>query len=156
MSPAEKTKAATAKDAKAAKNAAKPKNDAKAKKEPKPKKAAVAREKKSKTNAQPELKSPYNATRLATVLLAPVVSEKGTHIADRYEQVIFKVMPNATKPEVKAAVEAMFKVQVESVQIVNVAGKEKRFGRYIGRRRSWKKAYVCLAPGQEINFGAEA
>ena len=97
----------------------------------------------------------YNPERLATVLLAPVVSEKGTHIADKYEQVIFKVMPDATKPEVKAAVEAMFKVQVESVQIVNVGGKVKRFGRFTGRRRSWKKAYVCLAPGQEINFGAE-
>ena len=98
----------------------------------------------------------YNAERLATVLLAPVVSEKGTHIADKHEQAIFKVMPDATKPEIKAAVEAMFKVQVESVQIVNVAGKVKRFGRFVGRRRSWKKAYVCLAPGQEINFGGEA
>ena len=97
----------------------------------------------------------YNPERLATVLLAPVVSEKGTHIADKYEQAIFKVLPDATKPEVKAAVEAMFKVQVESVQIVNVTGKVKRFGRFTGRRRSWKKAYVCLAPGQEINFGTE-
>ncbi|HVN34957.1 MAG TPA: 50S ribosomal protein L23 [Casimicrobiaceae bacterium] len=98
----------------------------------------------------------YNPERLATVLLAPVVSEKGTHIADKYEQAIFKVAPDATKPEIKAAVEAMFKVQVESVQIVNVTGKTKRFGRFVGQRRSWKKAYVCLAPGQEINFGAEA
>ena len=98
----------------------------------------------------------YNPERLATILLAPVVSEKGTHIADKYEQAIFKVLADATKPEVKAAVEAMFKVQVESVQIVNVTGKVKRFGRFVGRRRSWKKAYVCLAPGQEINFGAEA
>ena len=98
----------------------------------------------------------HNPERLATVLLAPVVSEKGTHIADKYEQAIFKVMPDATKPEVKAAVEAMFKVRVESVQIVNVTGKVKRFGRFVGRRRSWKKAYVCLAPGQEINFGAES
>ena len=97
----------------------------------------------------------YNSERLATVLLAPVVSEKGTHIADKHEQAIFKVLADATKPEVKAAVEAMFKVQVESVQIVNVTGKVKRFGRFTGRRRSWKKAYVCLAPGQEINFGAE-
>ena len=97
----------------------------------------------------------YSAERLAVVLLAPVVSEKGTHIADRYEQVIFKVAPDATKPEVKAAVEAMFKVQVESVQIANVGGKVKRFGRFTGRRRSWKKAYVCLMPGQEINFAAE-
>ena len=98
----------------------------------------------------------FSSERLSVVLLAPVVSEKGTHIADKYEQVIFKVMPDATKPEVKAAVEAMFKVQVESVQIVNVTGKVKRFGRFVGRRRSWKKAYVCLKPGQEINFAAEA
>ena len=62
------------------------------------------------------------------MLLAPVVSEKGTYIADKHSQVIFKVMPNATKPEVKAAVEAMFKVEVDSVQIANVGGKEKRFG----------------------------
>ena len=97
----------------------------------------------------------YSAERLALVLLAPVVSEKGTFIADKHEQVIFKVLPDATKPEVKAAVEAMFKVQVDSVQIANVGGKVKRFGRFTGRRRNWKKAYVCLKPGQEINFAAE-
>jgi len=98
----------------------------------------------------------YNPERLMTVLLAPVVSEKGTFIADKYEQVIFRVAPNATKPEVKAAVELMFKVGVESVQIANVKGKKKRFGTHLGRRRNWKKAYVCLKPGQEINFAAEA
>ncbi|MEO8537365.1 MAG: 50S ribosomal protein L23 [Betaproteobacteria bacterium] len=98
----------------------------------------------------------YNPERLMTVLLAPVVSEKGTFIADKYEQVIFRVMQNATKPEVKAAVELMFKVEVESVQIANVKGKQKRFGTHFGRRRSWKKAYVCLGAGQEINFAAEA
>ena len=98
----------------------------------------------------------YSNERLMTVLLAPVVSEKGTFIADKYEQVIFRVMQNATKPEVKAAVEMMFKVEVESVQIANVKGKKKRFGTHIGRRRNWKKAYVSLKPGQEINFAAEA
>jgi large subunit ribosomal protein L23 len=98
----------------------------------------------------------YNTERLMTLLLAPVVSEKGTFIADKHEQVIFRVAPSATKPEVKAAVELMFKVQVESVQISNVKGKEKRFGRFIGRRSNWKKAYVSLKPGQEINFAAEA
>ena len=98
----------------------------------------------------------YNAERLMTVLLAPVVSEKGTYIADKHSQVIFKVMPDATKPEIKAAVELMFKVQVDSVQVAIVKGKEKRFGRFVGRRRGWKKAYVCLKPGQEINFAAEA
>ena len=98
----------------------------------------------------------YSPERLAVVLLAPVVSEKATFIADKHEQVIFRVMPNATKPEIKAAVELMFKVQVESVQVANVKGKEKRFGQFNGRRRNWKKAYVCLKPGQEINFAAEA
>jgi large subunit ribosomal protein L23 len=98
----------------------------------------------------------YHNERLMTVLLAPVVSEKGTFIADKYEQVVFRVMQNATKPEVKAAVEMMFKVQVESVQIANVKGKKKRFGTHMGRRRNWKKAYVSLKPGQEINFAAEA
>jgi len=98
----------------------------------------------------------YNSERLATVLLAPVVSEKGTFIADKHEQVIFRVVQDATKPEIKAAVEAMFKVQVESVQVVNVGGKQKRFGKFTGRRRNWKKAYVCLKPGQEINFAAES
>ena len=103
----------------------------------------------------------YNSERLMTVLLAPVVSEKGTYIADKHQQVIFRVMPNATKPEVKAAVELMFgkkdkPIEVMSVQIVNVKGKKKRFGQFTGRRRDWKKAYVCLKPGQEINFAAEA
>ena len=94
----------------------------------------------------------YNAERLMTVLLAPVVSEKGTFIADKHNQVVFRVMQNATKPEVKAAVELMFKVEVESVKVANVKGKEKRFGRFLGRRNHWKKAYVCLKAGQEINF----
>lgn len=92
--------------------------------------------------------------RLMQVLLAPVVSEKSTFVADKNEQVIFRVAQDATKPEIKAAVELLFKVQVKSVQVANVKGKEKRFGRFIGRRRHWKKAYVCLKPGQEINFAA--
>ena len=93
-----------------------------------------------------------NQQRLMQVLLAPQVSEKATYVADRDEQVIFRVAPDATKPEVKAAVELLFKVSVESVQIANVKGKKKRFGRYMGSRKDWKKAYVCLKPGQEINF----
>jgi large subunit ribosomal protein L23 len=98
----------------------------------------------------------FSNERLMTVLLAPVVSEKATFIADKHEQVIFRVAPSATKPEVKAAVEMMFKVQVESVQMLNVKGKKKRFGQFNGKRRDWKKAYVSLMPGQEINFAAEA
>ncbi|HVE49039.1 MAG TPA: 50S ribosomal protein L23 [Casimicrobiaceae bacterium] len=93
---------------------------------------------------------------MMTVLLAPVISEKATYIADKHEQVIFRVAPDATKPEVKAAVELMFKVDVDRVQISNVHGKEKRFGRNMGKRRNWKKAYVCLKAGQEINFAQEA
>jgi large subunit ribosomal protein L23 len=67
---------------------------------------------------------------------------------------VFRVLPDATKPEIKAAVEFMFKVVVDSVQVANVKGKEKRSGRFVGRRNNWKKAYVCLASGQEINFAA--
>lgn len=90
--------------------------------------------------------------RLMQVILAPVVSEKSTFVADKRDQVIFRVTKDATKPEIKAAIELMFKVQVDSVQVANVKGKEKRFGRFMGRRNHWKKAYVCLKPGQEINF----
>jgi large subunit ribosomal protein L23 len=94
--------------------------------------------------------------RLMQVLLAPVISEKSTYVADKHNQVIFRVASSATKPEVKAAIELMFKVQVDSVQIVNVRGKGKRFGQHMGRRRHWKKAYVCLKAGQEINFAEQA
>jgi large subunit ribosomal protein L23 len=93
-----------------------------------------------------------NQQRLMQVLLAPQISEKATYVADKHEQVVFRVMPDATKPEVKAAVELMFKVTVESVQIANVKGKQKKFGRFMGSRKNWKKAYVSLKPGQEINF----
>jgi len=94
----------------------------------------------------------FNQERLLQILLAPQISEKATYVADKNEQVIFFVAPDATKPEVKAAVELMFKVQVESVQISNMKGKAKRFGRFTGRRSDAKKAFVCLKPGQEINF----
>ena len=97
----------------------------------------------------------YNPERLHVVLLAPVISEKSTQVAETNEQVIFQVARDATKPEIKAAVELLFKVQVESVQVVNAKGKKKRFGRYTGRRDHVKKAYVCLKPGQEINFAVE-
>ncbi len=96
----------------------------------------------------------FNQERLMNVLLAPQISEKATYVADKNEQVIFRVVADATKPEIKAAVELMFKVNVKSVQVACVKGKQKRFGRYVGRRNNWKKAYVCLAPGQEINFAA--
>ena len=96
----------------------------------------------------------FSQERLMKVLLAPQISEKATHVAEKNEQVIFRVVPDATKQEIKSAVEMMFKVSVDSVQVANVKGKVKRMGRYIGRRNNWKKAYVCLAAGQEINFAA--
>jgi large subunit ribosomal protein L23 len=93
-----------------------------------------------------------NQERLMQVLLAPQISEKATYVADKNEQVIFRVASDATKPEIKAAVELLFKVQVETVQIANVKGKVKRFKGSVGRRKGWKKAFVSLKPGQEINF----
>ncbi|WP_230969719.1 50S ribosomal protein L23 [Nitrogeniibacter aestuarii] len=98
--------------------------------------------------------SQLHQERLLQVLLAPQISEKATYVADKNEQIVFRVASNATKPEIKAAVEQLFDVKVKSVQVSNVKGKEKRFGRMIGRRQGWKKAFVCLQPGQEINFAA--
>ena len=94
----------------------------------------------------------FNQERLMQVLLAPQISEKATYVADKHEQVVFIVAPDATKPEIKAAVELLFKVEVESVQVANLKGKVKRFGRGLGRRSDVRKAFVCLKPGQEINF----
>jgi len=96
----------------------------------------------------------FSQERLMKVLIAPQISEKATYVAEKNEQVIFRVATDATKREVKAAVEMMFKVSVDSVQVANVKGKAKRMGRLMGRRNDWKKAYVCLAAGQEINFAA--
>jgi large subunit ribosomal protein L23 len=96
----------------------------------------------------------FTEERLLNILMAPQISEKATFVAEKNEQVIFRVVSDATKPEVKAAVEKLFKVTVESVQIAVVKGKQKRFGKFSGRRSDWKKAYVCLAPGQEINFAS--
>jgi large subunit ribosomal protein L23 len=96
----------------------------------------------------------FNQERLMNVLLAPQISEKATFVAEKNEQVIFRVVSDASKPEIKAAVELLFKVSVDNVQVANVKGKKKRFGKFMGNRKDWKKAYVCLAPGQEINFAA--
>jgi len=98
----------------------------------------------------------FDEGRLAQVLVEPIVSEKATAVAEKHNQVLFKVLRNATKTEIKAAVELMFKVEVESVQTLNQRGKEKRFGRSIGRRDHIKKAYVSLKKGQELNFSGEA
>ena len=93
-----------------------------------------------------------NQQRLMQVLLSPQISEKATFVAEKNEQVIFRVASDATKPEVKAAVELLFKVIVDSVQVANVKGKKQRSGRHAGSRKGWKKAYVSLRAGQEINF----
>ena len=98
----------------------------------------------------------FDEGRLAQVLVAPIVSEKATSAAEKHNQVLFKVLRDAAKPEIKAAVELMFKVEVKSVSTVTQKGKVKRFGKSIGRRDHVKKAYVCLKPGQELNFSGEA
>ncbi len=103
--------------------------------------------------------SALNQERLMQVILAPQVSEKSTRVGDKHGQVVLRVAADATKPEIKAAVELLFsakdkKIEVISVQVANMRGKGKSFGRSAGRRKNWKKAYVCLKPGQEINFAA--
>ena len=98
----------------------------------------------------------FDEGRLAQVLVAPIISEKATSAAEKNNQVFFKVLRDATKPEIKAAVELLFKVEVEKVSTVVQKGKVKRFGRSIGRRDHVKKAYVSLKAGQELNFSGEA
>ena len=97
-----------------------------------------------------------NQERLMKVLLSPIVSEKSTQLAEKRNPVAFRVMEDATKTEVKAAVELLFKVEVDAVQVLNLPGKSKRFGRFVGKRRNTRKAYVCLKAGQEINFAEVA
>jgi large subunit ribosomal protein L23 len=93
-----------------------------------------------------------NQEKLMNVLLGPHVSEKAARIGDKHRQVVFRVRRDADKDAVRRAVEKMFEVKVEDVQIVNVKGKSKRFGAKLGRRGDWKKAYVRLAQGSDINF----
>ena len=129
--------------------------------------ATAAAAKPAKTPKAPAVKKPavkkvdavkrpaHNESRLAQILIAPIISEKATMAAEKHNQVLFKVMRDATKPEIKAAVELMFKVTVDSVQTVQHKGKTKRFAKGVGRRDHVKKAYVCLAAGQELNFSGE-
>ncbi|NKB61181.1 MAG: 50S ribosomal protein L23 [Gammaproteobacteria bacterium] len=93
-----------------------------------------------------------NKERLYQIILKPVISEKTTIAADKHGQIVFQVLPDATKIEISAAVEELFEVKVKSVQVSNVKGKEKRFGRVQGRRSNWKKAYVRLQEGHDIDF----
>ena len=163
-----KAKADPKADAKAKKAAeAKPAKEAKAKPaaapvaEAAPKavaKKATAKKpavKKVKASADTPKRAAHSEGRLAQILIAPIVSEKATMAAEKHNQVLFKVMRDATKPEIKAAVELMFKVTVDSVQTVQHKGKTKRFAKGVGRRDHVKKAYVCLAAGQELNFSGE-
>ena len=108
----------------------------------------------STVNSKPK----YDAGRLMQVLVAPVVSEKATMVSEKTNTSTFRVLQNATKPEIKAAVEMMFKVEVKSVAVVNTKGKSKRFGKSMGRRDNIRKAYVTLVnkPGNELNIGGEA
>jgi large subunit ribosomal protein L23 len=97
-----------------------------------------------------------NQERIMKVLISPIVSEKSTRLADAHRQFVFKVVKDASKPEVRKAVELMFDVKVDAVQIANVKGKIKRSGSSLGKRSDWKKAFVTLAEGHDINFmGAE-
>ncbi len=93
-----------------------------------------------------------NRERLMNILLAPVVSEKSSRLADANRQFVFKVQKDASKPEIRKAVELMFDVKVDNVQIANMRGKVKAHGRSIGRRSDWKKAYVTLSEGHDIDF----
>ena len=98
----------------------------------------------------------FDEGRLMQVLIAPVISEKATMVAEKSNAMTFKVMRDATKPEIKAAVELLFKVEVKGVSVTNVKGKTKRFGRSIGRRDHVRKAYVLLNEDQELNLSGEA
>jgi large subunit ribosomal protein L23 len=102
------------------------------------------------------MSSSADRERLMQVLLGPHVSEKATSVAESGNQVVFKVRRDATKTDVRRAVELLFEVKVERVSVVCIPAKQKRFGQRAGARPAWKKAYVRLAPGQDINFmGAE-
>lgn len=93
-----------------------------------------------------------NSERLTKIILGPVVAEKATRVAEKHNQVVLKVLPDANKLEIKKAVELLFDAQVESVTTTNVKGKSKRTGQVMGKRNDWKKAYVTLAEGTDINF----
>lgn len=93
-----------------------------------------------------------NKERVMKVLLAPHVSEKSTVVADKNHQFVFKILRDASKTEVKQAVEHLFNVEVQAVRVCNVRGKRKRFSQLEGRRANSKKAYVTLKPGFDIDF----
>ena len=96
-----------------------------------------------------------NTQRLTNIIVSPRISEKATMRADIDNQHVFSVLKDATKPEIKKAVELMFDVKVKSVRLMNVQGKLTRVGRTFGKRKDWKKAYVRLQEGFDINYGEE-
>lgn len=96
-----------------------------------------------------------NLERITKIILGPVVAEKASRVAEANNQVVLKVLPDANKSEIKQAVEKMFDVKVESVTTLNVKGKVKRTGRIMGKRSDWKKAYVTLVEGADLNFLGE-
>lgn len=98
--------------------------------------------------------SEANKSRLAAILQSPIVSEKSTLAAESSNQFVFRVQKQACKIQIKNAVELMFEVKVESVRVTNVKGKNKRFGQTLGKRSDWKKAYVKLKEGHDIDFSA--
>jgi len=97
-----------------------------------------------------------NQERLMKVLLGPIISEKAALAADTSGQYAFRVVPDATKREIGRAVETLFDVKVDQVRVLNVKGKQKRFGQRMGKRKDWRKAYVRLLPGNKIDFGGDA
>ena len=94
----------------------------------------------------------HGKERLMSVVIGPHLSEKSAAVGDRHKQVVFRVRRDSTKAEIRRAVEMLFEVKVDGVQVVSVKGKAKRFGKTPGRRKDWKKAYVSLAEGSDINF----
>ena len=94
----------------------------------------------------------HGKERLMSVVLGPHLSEKSSAVGERNKQIVFKVRRDSSKDEIRRAVELLFEVKVLNVQVVNVLGKAKRFGNRPGRRQDWKKAYVSLAEGSDINF----
>ena len=91
---------------------------------------------------------------LYNVLISPVITEKSNTVAEKREQVVFRVLPRATKADIKLAFELAFNAQVTKVSVLNVKGKAKRFGKFNGKRSDWKKAYICLAPGQNFDLAS--
>lgn len=95
-----------------------------------------------------------NKIDLYNVLIEPLITEKSNNVAEKHEQVVFRVLKRATKSEIKSAFELAFGARVDKVSVLNVKGKAKRFGKFNGKRSDWKKAYICLTPGQKFDLAS--